>query len=58
MHGDVYSFVRYANVRDVDKLLKVVNNVCFGQYHVLATSARFDKKRPREGWLASGGEEV
>jgi len=27
VNGDVYDFVRYRNVRDVDKLLKAVNNV-------------------------------
>lgn len=31
MNGDVYGFVRYAKVRDMDKLLKALNNVSFGQ---------------------------
>ena len=35
-NGEVYGFVRYAKVRDVGKLLKVVNNVCFCQYCVRA----------------------
>jgi len=48
--------VRYANVRDVDKLLKYVNNVLFGQYHVHTTLARFDKKVPREGTNVRDGK--
>ena len=48
MNGDIYGFVRFANVCDVDKLLKTLNNVCFGQYRVIAKLARFDKKVPRE----------
>lgn len=43
--GEVYGFVCYAKVQDVDKLLKAVNNVCFGQYCVRAVLARFDRKR-------------
>lgn len=30
MNGDIYGFVHFANVCDVDKLLKALNNVCFG----------------------------
>jgi len=30
--GHAYGFVRYLNVRDVDKLLKAVNNVSFDQF--------------------------
>jgi hypothetical protein len=47
VYGDVYGFVRYAKVRDVDKLLKAVNNVSFGQYCVRAVLARFDRKTKR-----------
>jgi len=54
-NGEVYGFVRYAKVRDVDKLLKAVNNVCFGQYCVRAVLARFDRKRERRGVEMSGG---
>lgn len=32
--GHAYGFVRYLNVKDVDKLLKAMNNVAFGQYRV------------------------
>jgi hypothetical protein len=48
---EVYGFVRYAKVRDVDKLLKALNNVCFGQYCVRAVLARFDRK-------VSGGKKI
>ena len=48
-NGEVYGFVRYAKVRDVDNLLKAVNNVCFGQYCVRAVLARFDRKGVRRG---------
>jgi hypothetical protein len=44
MYGEVYGFVTYAKVRDVEKLLKAVNNVCFGQYCVCAVLSRFDRK--------------
>lgn len=47
-NGEVYGFVRYAKVRDVDKLLKSLNTVCFGQYCVCVVLARFDKKKPRK----------
>ena len=48
INGEVYGFVRYAKVRDVDKLLKTLNNVCFSQYNVCAKLARFDKKVSKE----------
>jgi len=63
-NGEVYGFVRYAKVRDVDKLLKVLNNICFGQYCVRAMLARFDRKgvEVREGegvgGKVGGGEVV
>jgi hypothetical protein len=44
MSGEVYGFVCYAKVRDVNKLLKVINSVWFGQYRVHAVLARFDRK--------------
>jgi len=49
VYGEVYGFVRYAKVRDVNKLLKALNNVSFGQFHVYAKLARFDKRVPKEG---------
>jgi len=48
-NGEVYGFVRYGKVREVDKLLKALNNVCFGQYCVRAVLGRFDRKVVREG---------
>jgi len=36
-------FVRYGKVRDVDKLLKAVNNVWFGDCKVVAKVANFDR---------------
>lgn len=48
MHGEVYGFVQYSKVCDVDKLLKAVNNMHFGQFRVRAKLARFDKIEPKE----------
>lgn len=56
--GEVYGFVRYSNVRDVCKLLKVVNSVCFGNINIVAKVARFDKAAAREvekGCVGGGG---
>jgi RNA recognition motif-containing protein len=41
--GQNYGFVRFINVKDVVKLLKALNNVCFGQNKVWANIARFDR---------------
>ena len=38
-----FGFVRYGNVRDVDKLLKALNNVWFGDCRVVAKVASFDR---------------
>jgi len=43
MYGAAYGFVRFSNVRDVDKLLRAVNNVYFGHMRVKASLARFHK---------------
>ena len=48
-NGEIYGFVRYAKVRDVDKLLKALNHVCFGQYCVRDVLSRFDRNVVREG---------
>lgn len=40
----IYGFVRFANVRDSDKLLRALNNVTIGQFRVWAKVARFDRK--------------
>ncbi|KEH25709.1 RNA recognition motif [Medicago truncatula] len=42
-NGDCYGFVRFANVRNVSKLLNAVNDVYFGNYRVRAKLARFDR---------------
>jgi hypothetical protein len=57
-NGEVYVFVHFANVQDVDKLLKALNNVRFGQYRVCAVLARFDRKRERKGVKMREGEGV
>lgn len=46
--GEVYGFVKFSNVRDVDKLLKVINFVLFGNLRVRARVARFDKGAAKE----------
>jgi len=57
-NGEVYGFVRFAKVRDVDKLLKGLNNVCFGHYCVRVVLARFDRKGERKGVTMREGEGV
>jgi hypothetical protein len=41
--GQPYGFVRFSNVRDVTKLAKALNAVCFGDFRVRARVARFDR---------------
>jgi len=41
--GQIYGFVRYVNVRDVEKMLKGLNHISFGQYCVWAKVARFGR---------------
>ena len=48
--------MRYSNVRDISKLLKAVNSVCFGNVRVKAKVARFDKVAVKEVEMVS--EEV
>jgi len=43
VNGRVFGFVRYGNVKDVDKLLKAVNNVGFGDWRVVAKVATYDR---------------
>ncbi|GAU49411.1 hypothetical protein TSUD_407260 [Trifolium subterraneum] len=47
--GAPYGFVRFSNVRDVSKLLKVVNAVYFGHFRVNAKVANFDHNEAKEG---------
>jgi hypothetical protein len=41
--GQPYGFVRFSNVRDITKLTKALNAVCFGDFRVRARVARFDR---------------
>jgi hypothetical protein len=41
--GQPYGFVRFSNVRDIPKLTKALNAVCFGDFRVRARVARFDR---------------
>jgi hypothetical protein len=43
LQGKPYSFVKFSNVRDVLKLEKALNVVCFGHFRVKASVARFDR---------------
>ncbi|KEH25500.1 DUF4283 domain protein [Medicago truncatula] len=52
--GEVYGFVKFSNVRDVDKLLKTINSVWFGNLRVQAKVARFDKAASKEEVNVSG----
>ncbi|MCH85674.1 sulfate transporter, partial [Trifolium medium] len=64
LHGEPYGFVRFSNVRDVTKLTKALNAVCFGHYRVCARVARFDRHdamvrrrlRTEKGSTKDGGE--
>jgi len=57
-NGEGFGFVRFSKVRDVGKLLKVVNAVCFGNYRVRAKIARFDRSVGTEGKLERDGSGV
>ena len=48
--------MRYSNVRDISKLLKAVNSVCFGNVRVKAMVARLDKAAVKDEEMVS--EEV
>lgn len=48
VHGEVYSFVRFSKVCDVDKLLRVVNGVYFGHMQVCDSLEQFDKASLKE----------
>ncbi|GAU23620.1 hypothetical protein TSUD_386090 [Trifolium subterraneum] len=43
IYGEPYGFVKFSNVRNVDKLLKALNVVYFGHFRVRARVARFDR---------------
>jgi len=42
-HGQVYGYVRFSNVRDVNKLSKALNDGWFGQFRIWEKVARFDR---------------
>jgi len=41
--GQVFGFVRFVNVKNIDKLSQALNNVWIGQCHVWAREERFDR---------------
>lgn len=41
VNGGVFGFVRYRKVKDVEKLLRAINNVWFGDWKVVAKVASF-----------------
>jgi hypothetical protein len=43
VNGGAFGFVRYGKVKDVNKLLKALNNVWFGDWRVVAKVASFDR---------------
>jgi hypothetical protein len=42
-YGEPYGFVKFSNVRDVNKLTKALNAVWFGHFRVRASVAMFDR---------------
>ncbi|MCI19348.1 hypothetical protein A2U01_0040504 [Trifolium medium] len=49
VHDEVYGFVKFTNVKNVNKLSKALNAVCFGNNRVQAKLASFDKSDKEEG---------
>lgn len=64
VRGQTYGFVRFANVRNIEKLSKALNTVYFGDFRMFANVARFDMfakndnkvKGECEGGKVGGGE--
>jgi hypothetical protein len=56
--GQPYGFVRFSNIRDIAKLSKALNAVCFGDFRVRARVARFDRNNydPVNGVKVDGRE--
>ncbi|GAU12294.1 hypothetical protein TSUD_142030 [Trifolium subterraneum] len=46
--GDAFGFVKFENVKDVNKLWKALNDVWFGYFRVRARLVRFDRKDTKE----------
>lgn len=42
VRGQTYGFVRFANVRNIEKLSKALNTVYYGDFRMFANVARFD----------------
>ena len=49
VNGGAFGFVRYGKVKDVDKLLKALNNVWFGDWKVVAKVASFGRNGNHKG---------
>ena len=56
VNGAVFGFVRYSKVKDVDKLLKAVNNVWLGDYKVVAKVSTYDRNGNKRGDGKDRGE--
>jgi hypothetical protein len=58
VNGEAYGFVRFSNVRDVDKLLRAVNDVHFGHLRVKASLAQFHKTNRMAAVVERAGKEA
>jgi len=56
VNGAVFGFVRYSKVKDVDKLLKAVNNVWFDDCKVVAKVSTYDRYGNKRGDGKDRGE--
>ena len=56
VNGGVFGFVRYGKVKDVEKLLKALNNVWFGDCRVVAKVASFDRFGNKKHGVGVKGE--
>lgn len=60
VNGGAFGFVRYGKVKDVEKLLKALNNVWFGDWKVVAKVASFGRNGGGrgEGSVRGEGEKI
>lgn len=60
VNGGAFGFVRFGKVKDVEKLLKALNNVCFGDWKVVAKVASFVRNvgGRGEGSVRGEGEKI
>ncbi|KEH42136.1 RNA recognition motif [Medicago truncatula] len=56
VNGAIFGFVRYSKVKDIDKLLKAVNNIWFGDYKVVAKVTAYDRYGNKRGEGRERGE--